>query len=85
MWFLRILFLHCVNQGVPMNVQTSTVFVLPDGRVDRKNASLYTGLAVKTLAMHATRGTGPKYIKRGRVFYYIVDLDAWLRGGAERP
>ena len=54
------------------------VTVLPDGRMDRKNAAQYLGLAVKTLAMHASRGTGPRFIKRGRVFYFREDLDAWL-------
>lgn len=55
------------------------VVILPDGRMDRKNAARYLGLAVKTLAMHATRGTGPMFIKRGRVFYFRHDLDAWLK------
>lgn len=57
------------------------VFVYPDGRMDRKNASRYLGLSVKTLAMHACRGTGPKYIKIGRVFYFRHALDAWIKAG----
>lgn len=62
-------------------LETQAVVVLPDGRMDRKNAARYLGLAVKTLAMHATRGTGPRYVKRGRVFYYRSDLDTWMRTG----
>jgi hypothetical protein len=54
------------------------ITILPDGRMNRKNAAQYLGLAVKTLAMHASRGTGPRFIKRGRVFYFREDLDAWL-------
>ncbi|WP_264940452.1 helix-turn-helix transcriptional regulator [Sphingomonas caeni] len=47
--------------------------------MDRPNAALYTGFAVKTLAMHASHGTGPKFQKiGGRVFYRREDLDAWL-------
>jgi len=61
-----------------MTINTPTIFMLPDGRMDRRNAAAYLGLSVKTLAMHATRGTGPKFIKRGRVWYYKTDLDAWL-------
>ena len=60
------------------SIKSLEVFVYPDGRMDRKNAAIYLGLAVKTLAMHASRGTGPTYVKRGRVFYYRADLDAWL-------
>ena len=57
------------------------VVVLPDGRLDAKNAAVYLGLKVKTLAMLRCAGRGPKYVKRGRVFYFREDLDDWLRGG----
>lgn len=57
------------------------VTTLPDGRLDTKNASKYLGLSVKTLAMMRCAGSGPDYVKRGRVFYFKNDLDAWLREG----
>ncbi len=60
-------------------MQALEVRIFPDGRMDRPNAALYTGFAVKTLAMHASSGTGPKFQKiGGRVFYRRDDLDAWL-------
>jgi Helix-turn-helix domain len=62
-----------------LRIEAINVVMLPDGRMDRKNAARYLGLSVKTLAMHVTRGTGPKFIKRGRVFYFREDLDQWLR------
>ncbi len=65
-----------------MAIQPINVMILPDGRMDRKNAARYLGLSVKTLAMHVSRGTGPKFIKRGRVFYFRDDLDQWLRNEA---
>jgi len=52
----------------PENMTTATVAVLPDGRMDTKNAARYAGLAVKTLAMMRCEGTGPRFVKRGRVF-----------------
>jgi hypothetical protein len=58
---------------------TVKVVILPDGRMDRKNAALYLGLSEKTLAMHACRGRGPAYVKRGKVFYYRDDLDRWIK------
>lgn len=61
------------------NVQQIGVVILPDGRLDVKNAASYCGLSVKTLAMKRCAGTGPKFVKLGRVFYYREDLDAWLR------
>ena len=56
------------------------VLLLPDGRMDAKNAAIYLGLSVKTLAMKRSSGTGPRFLKRGRVFYYKDDLDSWLEG-----
>lgn len=54
------------------------ITIYPDGRLDTKNAAAYTGNSQKTLAMKRSEGTGPKFIKRGRVFYYLTDLDEWL-------
>ena len=61
-----------------MSAATLTVNVFPDGRLNTTNASMYLGLSQKTLAMMRTNGRGPKFIKRGRVFYYVGDLDEWL-------
>lgn len=61
------------------NLRRIDVVVLPDGRMDPKNAATYCGLSVKTLAMKRCDGTGPKFVKLGRVFYYREDLDNWLR------
>jgi hypothetical protein len=68
-----------------MNFHAVDVMILPDGRMNRKNAARYLGLSVKTLAMHASRGTGPRFIKRGRVFYFRDELDGWLRDGPSDP
>lgn len=54
------------------------IIIFPDGRLDAKNAAKYLGLKEKTLAMMRGYGTGPKFIKRGRIFYFKEDLDAWL-------
>jgi hypothetical protein len=58
------------------------IVVFPDGRLDTENAALYLGLSPKTLAMMRTAGSGPKFVKRGRVFYYLEDLQAWV---SEQP
>lgn len=65
-------------------VNVVAVTVLPDGRMDTQNAALYIGLSQKTLAMQRTKGTGPRYIKRGKVFCYQTDLNEWLGGEARR-
>jgi len=59
-------------------IETVTVKMYPDGRLDTKNAALYLGLEEKTLAMKRSEGTGPSFIKRGRIFYFKEDLDAWI-------
>lgn len=58
--------------------------VYPDGRMDVQNAAAYLKLSPKTLAMMRCQGTGPKYTKRGRVFYYLDDLDEWMKAGRTR-
>lgn len=63
------------------NVKHVEVLVLPDGRLDTKNAAAYVGLSEKTLAMMRCYGKGPKYMKRGRVFYFIEDLASWIKDG----
>ena len=61
-----------------MQIETVVVKVLPDGRMDSRNAATYLGLSEKTLAMARCNGTGPRFIKRGRIFYFQEDLDDWL-------
>lgn len=58
-----------------------TVRVLPDGRMDGPSAAAYLGLSDKTLANLRCRGLGPRFCKRGRVFYFRADLDEWLAAG----
>ncbi len=58
--------------------QNIEVLIYPDGRLDTTNAALYLGLKEKTLAMMRGNGTGPQFIKRGRIFYFKDDLDAWI-------
>ena len=64
-----------------METKTIRVTMLPDGRMDTANAARYLGCSTKTLAMGRCDGTGPKFIKRGRVFYFLEDLDIWLNAG----
>ena len=54
------------------------IFVLPNGRMDTDSAAAYVGVAPKTLAMWRCQSVGPRFIKRGRVFYYKEDLDEWI-------
>ena len=62
-------------------MEVTTVTILPDGRMTTRNAALYLGLSEKTLAMARTYGTGPKFVKKGRVFYFQEDLDSWVNAG----
>ena len=60
------------------------VIIFPDGRMDTANASEYLGLSSKTLAMMRCHGSGPKFIKRGRIFYFKEDLDTWILEAGKR-
>lgn len=63
-------------------MQTIDVPVLPDGRMNRRNAAKYLGCEPGTLANWAVQGSGPRFIKRGRVWYFKRDLDQWLESGS---
>ena len=58
------------------------VVIFPDGRLDTENAARFLGLSPKTLAIMRSTGNGPRFLKRGRVFYFLDDLQSWI---AERP
>ena len=72
--------------SLPEVQQTETdtvpIRVLPDGRLDRRNAARYLGRAVKTLATWSTKGKGPRPVKiAGRIFYFKDALDEFINGG----
>lgn len=63
------------------NIEQVRVRVLPDGRVTRRDAAIFLGLAKKTLAMWAIQGKGPPSIRiGGRVYYRLSDLIAFIQG-----
>jgi len=62
---------------------TVRVRVLPDGRLARRDAAKYLGVAEKTMAMWQMFGKGPRSVRvGGRRFYFQADLDAFIRGNA---
>ena len=63
-------------------IQEVKIVRYPDGRLDTANAARFLGLSPKTLAIWRSAGSGPPFIKRGRIFYYEQDLRVWL---AEHP
>lgn len=65
------------------NVKEINITIYPDGRMDTENAARYLGCSPKTMAMGRCKGTGPRFIKRGRIFYFRQDLDAWLTEGGK--
>lgn len=66
-----------------VEIEPVRIRVLPDGRMDRKNAAKYLNRKSKTLAMWAMSGTGPPVHKvQGRCFYFKEDLDRLIRGDA---
>jgi hypothetical protein len=63
---------------VASDLDVVRVRVLPDGRLDRKNAALYLGRSPKTLAQWAMQGKGPRsHDIGGRAFYYLEECKAY--------
>jgi len=61
-----------------MSTQLDPPDILPDGRMDTATAAKYLRISKKTLATRRCRGTGPRFTKPGRVFYFKEDLDEFL-------
>ena len=66
-----------------MSTYEIKIQAFPDGRLDVANAANYLGLKEKTLAMMRCKGNGPKFIKRGRIFYFQEDLHDWLNANGK--
>jgi hypothetical protein len=66
-----------------VQIELPRVRILPDGRMTRKDAATYIGVAEKTLAMWAVNGKGPGSILVGsRRFYFKDILDNYINGNA---
>lgn len=71
-----------VVRGSNNAVDVVRIRVLPDGRVDRRNAAKYVGVSPKTLANWALMNKGPRSsLVGGRRFYYLSDLEAFVTNG----
>lgn len=54
------------------------IHIYPDGRMDVKSASAYSGYSTKSLANMRSKGEGCPFYKSGKVFYKKADMDAWM-------
>ena len=64
-------------------IEQVRVRILPDGRMTRKEAAKYLGVAAKTLAMWELEGKGPKSILvGGRRFYFKTVCDTYIASKA---
>ena len=65
-------------------IERVKVRVLPDGRMTRRDAAEYLGIAVKTVAMWDLENPAKLGSVKvgGRRFYYINRLDEVIRGEA---
>ena len=48
-----------------------------------KEAAEYLGVTVKTLACWRSTDKGLPYIKRGRIWYALEDINEWLEKGKQ--
>ncbi len=64
------------------SIERVKVRVLPDGRMTRRDAAEYLGIAVKTVAMWDLENPAKLGSVKvgGRRFYYIDHLDQVIRG-----
>ena len=60
--------------------------MLPDGRMNSKNAALYIGKTTGRLSIMRMLKNGPKFCRSatGTISYYKHDLDDWLKGSTKK-
>ena len=68
-----------------VEIKKITVTASPDGRLRPADAAKYLNVAKGTLADWRYKGKGPRFIKRGGIFYRLSDLDDWLLSGEVTP
>lgn len=69
-------------EGQKMETETPKIRILPDGRMTRRDAARYLGVAEKTMAMWAMQKKGPESTRvGGRRFYFKNILDEFIHGG----
>jgi len=67
-------------------IEQLRIRVLPDGRVDRRNAAIFLGRTVSTLAdWHKHRVGPPSILINRRRFYRLEDLRAYVARGRVMP
>ena len=66
------------------HIDTVRVRVLPDGRMSRRDAAHYIGIAPKTIAMWDSENPSKLGSVKvgGRRFYYLNRLDAFIHSDA---
>jgi hypothetical protein len=52
-----------------------------DGRMTPEQTAFYLGVKPRTLGQWHWEGSGPPFIKAGRIFYFKKDIDEWLMQG----
>jgi hypothetical protein len=71
-----------MNEGVnTMAVIELDTTVWADGRMTPEQTALYLGVKPKTLGYWRWVGSGPPFIKAGRIYYFKRDIDQWLMQG----
>ena len=69
------------HESDAQGIENIKVRVLPDGRMDRRNAALYLGVTPKTLATWAWQNKGPAtHPVGGRIYYLKRELDRFIGG-----
>lgn len=71
--------MHDANLDIAPPPEAVRVRVLPDGRMTRKDAATYLGVALHTLNCWASDGKGPPFVRvGGKTFYFKAQLDAFI-------
>ena len=80
---LKALIMECLHQQKEEKIKDGEATLFPQKPLTLKEAALFLNLSPKTLYGYTSRKAIP-FIKRGKLYFYLPDLEAWLKEGSRK-
>ena len=80
---LKALIMECLHKQKEEKIKDGEASFYSQKPLTIKEAALFLNLSPKTLYGYTSRKAIP-FVKRGRLYFYLHELEAWLKGGSRK-
>ena len=80
---LKAFLMECVHQQKEEKIKDGKASFYPQKPLTLKEAALFLNLSPKTLYGYTSKKKIP-FIKRGKLYFYLHELEAWLKEGSQK-